>query len=80
VSNCAAAVGGAPERLDGLFRTKFSSARWSRPETVRVGIPLTAPAMTLINVCLASMTSATRSANMVRADEINSTLVGGFDS
>ncbi len=85
----AAAVEGALEPLNGLVPDQVflgnviqagNGQNPARSAAVRGGIPLTVPAMTLNNVCLASMTATSLSANMVRSGEIHSALVGGFDS
>lgn len=85
----AAAVEAALEPLNGFIPEQVflgnviqagNGQNPARSAAVKGGIPLTVPAMTLNNVCLASMTAASLSANMVRSGEINSALVGGFDS
>lgn len=52
----------------------------ARSAAVKAGIPTTVPATTLNNVCLASMTATSLAATLIRAGEIDSAVVGGFDS
>ncbi|GAA1884114.1 acetyl-CoA C-acetyltransferase [Paeniglutamicibacter psychrophenolicus] len=52
----------------------------ARSVAVRAGLPLTVPAMTLNNVCLASLYSATLASTLIRAGQFDSALVGGFES
>lgn len=52
----------------------------ARVAAIRGGLPTTVPAITLNNVCLASMTSVSLASTLLRAGQINSALVGGFDS
>lgn len=52
----------------------------ARAAAVRAGVATTVPGTTLNDVCLASITSVAMSALMIRAGEIESALVGGFES
>jgi acetyl-CoA C-acetyltransferase len=52
----------------------------ARSAAVRGGVPLTVPATTLNDVCLASMTAVGLAATMIRAGELDCALVGGFES
>ncbi|ODU07277.1 MAG: acetyl-CoA acetyltransferase [Pseudonocardia sp. SCN 72-86] len=52
----------------------------ARIAAVRAGVPTTVPAMTLNNVCLASMTSAGLAAMLIRTGDCRRVLVGGFES
>jgi len=52
----------------------------ARQAGVRGGLPRTVPATTLNDVCLASMTATGIAATMIRAGEIKTAVVGGFDS
>lgn len=47
---------------------------------IRGGVPVTVPAMTLNDVCLASMSAVGWGAAQIRAGVIGSAVVGGFDS
>lgn len=85
----AAAVRGALEPLQGftpdhVFMGNVVQAgngqNPARVVAIRGGLPTTVPAITLNNVCLASMTSVSLASTLLRAGQINSALVGGFDS
>ena len=52
----------------------------ARSAAVKASIPTTVPATTLNNVCLASMTATSLAATLIRAGEIDSAVIGGFDS
>jgi acetyl-CoA C-acetyltransferase len=52
----------------------------ARSAGLRGGLPTTVPAITLNNVCLASMYAAGMAATMIRCGELDSAVVGGFDS
>lgn len=52
----------------------------ARSAAVRGGVPITVPAITLNSVCLASMYAVGMAATLIRHGEIESALVGGFDS
>lgn len=52
----------------------------ARSVAVRAGLPMSVPATTLNDVCLASMSATGIAASLVRAGEIGSAVVGGFDS
>lgn len=52
----------------------------ARSAGLRGGLPTTVPAITLNNVCLASMFAAGMAATMIRTGEMDSAIVGGFDS
>lgn len=85
----AAAVAGALEHLEGLVPDHVflgnviqagNGQNPARSAAIKGGIPSTVPAITLNNVCLASMTAVSFSAALIRSGEIDSALVGGFDS
>lgn len=85
----AAAVEGALEPLNGLVPDHIflgnvvqagNGQNPARSAAVRGGVPPTVPATTLNNVCLASMTAASLSATLIRSGELDTALVGGFDS
>jgi len=52
----------------------------ARSAAVKGGVPLTVPATTLNDVCLASLTAVGLAATMIRAGELDCALVGGFES
>lgn len=52
----------------------------ARSAAVRGGVPLTVPATTLNDVCLASLTAVGLAATLIRAGELDCALVGGFES
>ncbi|WP_020499132.1 acetyl-CoA C-acyltransferase [Sciscionella marina] len=52
----------------------------ARVAATRGGVATTVPGITLNNVCLASMTAAGMAASMIRAGEVETALVGGFES
>lgn len=52
----------------------------ARSAALRGGLSTTVPAITLNNVCLASMFATGMAATMIRAGELDSAVVGGFDS
>lgn len=52
----------------------------ARLAAARAGVPVTVPAMTINDVCLASMSAVGWAATQIRAGEITSAVVGGFDS
>lgn len=52
----------------------------ARSAATRGGVPTTVPALTLNDVCLASMSAVGWAATQIRADEIGTAVVGGFDS
>lgn len=52
----------------------------ARSAAVGAGLATTVPATTLNDVCLASMTATGLAATLIRIGEINSAVVGGFDS
>src|SRR5690625_274305 len=52
----------------------------ARAAGIKGGLPTTIPAITLNSVCLASMHAVGMAATLIRADEIDSAVVGGFDS
>lgn len=52
----------------------------ARTAAVRAGLELTIPATTLNDVCLASMTAVGLAGTLIRAGEINTAVVGGFES
>ncbi|MGO4385110.1 acetyl-CoA C-acyltransferase [Specibacter sp. RAF43] len=52
----------------------------ARSAAVTAGLPMTVPATTLNDVCLASMTATGLAATLIRGGEIDSAVVGGFDS
>lgn len=52
----------------------------ARQAATAAGIPLTVPATTLNDVCLASMSATGIAASLIRHEEIDTAVVGGFDS
>ncbi|MFF5989994.1 acetyl-CoA C-acyltransferase [Prauserella flavalba] len=52
----------------------------ARLAAARAGVPITVPAMTLNDVCLASMSAVGWAAAQIRTGEIGTAVVGGFDS
>jgi acetyl-CoA C-acetyltransferase len=86
----ALAVGGALERLplpvtpQHTFLANVVQAgngqNPARAAGVRAGLPLTVPATTLNDVCLASMTAVGIAATMIRSGELDCAVVGGFES
>jgi len=52
----------------------------ARIAATRAGIPTTVPAITLNDVCLASMSAVSFAATLIRTEQIDSAVVGGFDS
>lgn len=85
----AAAVAGALDRAPGatpdqvLMANVVQAGNGQNPArlaAIRGGLTTTVPAVTLNDVCLASMTAAGMAATMIRAGEIETAVVGGFDS
>ncbi|MGH3423107.1 MAG: thiolase family protein [Nocardioidaceae bacterium] len=85
----AAAVAGALDPLDGLVPDHVflgnvvqagNGQNPARVAGVRAGLPTTVPATTVNDVCLASMTATGMAASMIRGGELDSAVVGGFDS
>ncbi|MGW0816959.1 thiolase family protein [Streptomyces viridiviolaceus] len=52
----------------------------ARLAACRAGVPVTVPAITLNDVCLASMSAVSWAASQIKAGAIASAVVGGFDS
>lgn len=52
----------------------------ARSAGLRGGVETTVPAITLNNVCLASMYAAGMAANLIKFGEMDAAIVGGFDS
>lgn len=52
----------------------------ARSAGLRGGVGTTVPAITLNNVCLASMYAAGMAANLIKSGEMDAAVVGGFDS
>ncbi|WP_285489050.1 acetyl-CoA C-acyltransferase [Amycolatopsis taiwanensis] len=52
----------------------------ARLAATRAGVPVTVPAMTLNDVCLASMSAVGWAAAQIRMGELGAAVVGGFDS
>lgn len=52
----------------------------ARVAATRGGLPLTVPAITLNDVCLASMSAVGFAVTMIQTGQIDTALVGGFDS
>ena len=84
-----AAVAGALDRAPGavpdyvLLGNVVQGGNGQNPARqagVRGGLPRTVPATTLNDVCLASMTATGMAATMIRTGEIETAVVGGFDS
>lgn len=85
----AAAIAGALDRAPGavpdqvLMANVVQAGNGQNPARlagIRGGLPTTVPAVTLNDVCLASMTATGMAATMIRAGEIETAVVGGFDS
>ncbi|TCP55338.1 acetyl-CoA C-acetyltransferase [Tamaricihabitans halophyticus] len=85
----AVAVAGALERSGGvqpdyvLLGNVVQAGNGQNPARLaasRAGVPSTVPAMTLNDVCLASMSAVAVAGMQLRAGEIDSAVVGGFDS
>ncbi|RZK93630.1 MAG: thiolase family protein, partial [Rhodococcus sp. (in: high G+C Gram-positive bacteria)] len=52
----------------------------ARVAAIRGGVPTTVPGTTINDVCLASLTATGMAASMIRGGEIDTALVGGFES
>ncbi|MFD6518079.1 acetyl-CoA C-acyltransferase [Rhodococcus sp. NPDC060176] len=52
----------------------------ARIAAIRGGVPTTVPGTTINDVCLASLTATGLAASLIRAGEIGTALVGGFES
>ncbi len=52
----------------------------ARVAATRAGLDLTVPAVTLNDVCLASMSAVTFAAALIQNDQVETAVVGGFDS
>ncbi|MDF3312886.1 acetyl-CoA C-acyltransferase [Rhodococcus sp. T2V] len=52
----------------------------ARVAAIRGGVPTTVPGTTINDVCLASLTATGMAATLIRAGEIDTALVGGFES
>ncbi|MGW4340083.1 acetyl-CoA C-acyltransferase [Rhodococcus koreensis] len=86
----AAAVQAALEPLDGQVGIDHtflgnvvqagSGQNPARVAAIRGGIPTTVPGTTINDVCLASLTATGMAASLIRAGEIDTALVGGFES
>ncbi|WKG03976.1 acetyl-CoA C-acyltransferase [Mycolicibacterium sp. HK-90] len=86
----AAAIGAALERVGGqlvpeqIFMGNVVQAgngqNPARLAAIRAGLPTTIPGVTFNDVCLASMTATGVAASLIRAGELGSALVGGFES
>lgn len=85
----ARAVTGALETLPGFTPDHVylghvvqagSGQNPARVAAVRGGVPTTVPATTLNNVCLASMSAVSIASALIHYGEIDSAIVGGFDS
>jgi len=85
----AAAVGAAVDRAPGLavdyvvlgnVVAAGNGQNPARAVAARAGLPLTVPALTVNDVCLASMTSLGLAATLIRTGEIRGAVVGGFES
>jgi acetyl-CoA C-acetyltransferase len=71
----------APDRiLMGNVVQAGNGQNPARAAAVRAGVPATVPGTTLNDVCLASISSVALSSLMIRSGEIDSALVGGFES
>ncbi|TKG72539.1 acetyl-CoA C-acyltransferase [Prauserella endophytica] len=85
----ATAVAGALDRAGGptpdyvLLGNVVQAGNGQNPARLaaaRAGVPITVPAMTLNDVCLASMSAVGWAAAQIRTGEIGTAVVGGFDS
>ncbi|MEV4644352.1 acetyl-CoA C-acyltransferase [Saccharopolyspora sp. NPDC049357] len=85
----ATAVAGALARIEGVtpdyvfLGNVVQAANGQNPARLaaaRAGVPITVPAITLNDVCLASMSAVGWAAAQIRVGEIASAVVGGFDS
>lgn len=85
----ASAVRGSLEPLSGFIPDQVflgnvvqagNGQNPARSVAVRAGLPTTVPAITLNNVCLASMSSVSLASTLINAGQISSAVVGGFDS
>lgn len=85
----AAAVSAAVERASGLVPEHVYLGNVlqaglgqnpARSVAMRAGLPTTVPATTLNDVCLAGLSATGIAASLIRAGEISSAVVGGFDS
>jgi acetyl-CoA C-acetyltransferase len=84
----ATAIAAALDRVDGrltpdriLMGNVVQAGNGQNPAraaAVRGGVPTTVPGTTLNDVCLASISSVAIAASMIRGQEIDSALVGGF--
>ena len=86
----AAAVHAALEPLDGQISIDHTflgnvvqagnGQNPARVAAIRGGVPTTVPGTTINDVCLASLTATGIAASMIRGGEIDTALVGGFES
>ncbi|PQP14633.1 thiolase family protein [Rhodococcus opacus] len=86
----AAAVQAALEPLDGQVSIDHTflgnvvqagnGQNPARVAAIRGGVPTTVPGTTINDVCLASLTATGIAASMIRGGEIDTALVGGFES
>ncbi len=85
----AAAVAAALERAGGLSPDQVilgnviqagNGQNPARVAATRAGISLTVPALTLNNVCLASMSAVSIASSMIQTQQIRTAVVGGFES
>lgn len=85
----AAAVSAAIDRAGGIVPDRVllgnvvqagNGQNPARIAATRAGIPMTVPATTLNDVCLASMSAIAFAATLIRTEQIGTAVVGGFDS
>lgn len=85
----ATAVSAAIERAGGIVPDRVllgnvvQSGNGQNPARIaatRAGIPMTVPAITLNDVCLASMSAVSLAGALIRTEQISTAVVGGFDS
>ena len=85
----ATAVAAAVERAGGLVPDQVllgnvvqagNGQNPARVAATRAGLGLAVPALTLNDVCLASMSAAGLAATLIRAGEVETAVVGGFES
>ncbi|MBU8819671.1 acetyl-CoA C-acyltransferase [Mycolicibacterium goodii] len=86
----AAAVGAVLEPFDGELAVDHiylgnvvqagNGQNPARVAAIRGGVPTTVPGTTVNDVCLASMTGVGLAATQIRAGEIDTAIVGGFES
>ncbi len=85
----ATAVSAAIERAGGIVPDRVllgnvvqagNGQNPARIAATRAGVPMTVPAITLNDVCLASMSAVSFAATLIQTEQIATAVVGGFDS